>query len=126
MPTRDDITELDLERIRALLIDILSSDKYCALFKLQEVYELGIVLISAQGGYKYVSDTYCKSVVDGWQLLVNARNSTSHNLYNNDLVYRDVTRLVESVVFKQIAQLVQINWTLLDKLISDLLIYVNE
>ena len=51
MPTRDDITELDLERIRALLIDILSSDKYCALFKLQEVYELGIVLISAQGGY---------------------------------------------------------------------------
>lgn len=48
MPTRDDITELDLERIRALLIDILSSDKYCALFKLQEV--------------------------DGWQLLVNARN----------------------------------------------------
>ena len=65
MPTRDDITELDLERIRALLIDILSSDKYCALFKLQEVYELGIVLISAQGGYKYVSDTYCKSVVDG-------------------------------------------------------------
>lgn len=126
MPTRDDITELDLERIRALLIDILSSYKYCALFKLQEVYELGIVLISAQGGYKYVSDTYCKSVVDGWQLLVNARNSTSHNLYNNDLVYRDVTRLVESGVFKQIAQLVQIDWTSLDKLISDLLIYVNE
>lgn len=87
MPTKDDLTGVLRHLCADLLKDLLSqvNTDSCS-FILQQVYELGIIIISYDCGKRKVSDSTCKEVIDGWKTLINVRNIISHSYYNMKLL----------------------------------------
>lgn len=68
------------------------------------MYELSAVIVSIESGQKYVKDKMCNSLIVDWFLLLTARNTLSHNLYNKDKVIRNLTKLYESTVLLDVCR----------------------
>lgn len=105
MPTKDDLTGLDTKEIKEILKNLLTG--VCArelYFAVQQVYELSAVIMSIESGQKYVKDKMCNSLIVDWFLLLTARNTLSHNLYNKDKVIRNLTKLYESTVLLDVCR----------------------
>lgn len=104
MPTKETIDEIDLNAVRSKLREIVVStdNKYLLMYSLVLLYELEIVLISAdhkgdRALDKYGYDTYGSD----WVVLLNVSNSFRHNTYSVKNMKKYLQRFIDApVVYK--------------------------
>lgn len=105
MPTKDDLTTIDIEHVKSLLSSILyKADRASLYFVLQQLYELSAIIISSICGCTHVKDKVCVERIQGWNSLLLSRNITSHNFYDKKSVLRTLRQLYNSTVLLDVCR----------------------
>lgn len=97
MPTKDHLSKINEEIVLYLLrLYLRQCNSVSVVWILPYVYELVIVLLCKRGGLDKAEDRYCSSVFNGWFVLLKARNTCSHNVYDTDAVRDKLAAVVHS------------------------------
>lgn len=97
MPTKDPLTKVDENHVLYLLkLYLTQVDSVSVVWVLPYVYELAIVLLCKRGGLDKAEDNYCSSLFSNWIVLLKARNTCSHNIYNSEAVRARLRAILNS------------------------------
>lgn len=97
MPTKDPLSKINEETVLYLLrLYLRQCNSVSVIWVLPYVYELAIVLLCKRGGLDKAEDRYCSSLFSGWFVLLKARNTCSHNVYDTDDVRDKLATVVRS------------------------------
>lgn len=105
MPTKENLSEIDIEYVRELLCRLLTSvNQFTLAFVIQQIYELSAILISYKAECTSVRDKACADIIPKWRLLQSTRNAISHNLYNITRVRQTLSDVYDSTVLLDVCR----------------------
>lgn len=97
MPTKDLLSKINEKTVLYLLrLYLRQCNSVSVVWVLPYVYELAIVLLCKRGGLDKAEDRYCSSLFSEWFVLLKARNTCSHNVYDTDAVRDKLAAVVRS------------------------------
>lgn len=104
MPTKETIDKIDLNAVRNKMREVIVStdNKYLLMYSLVLLYELEIVLVSADCKGERALDKYGYNTYGpDWVVLLNVSNSFRHNTYSVDNMKKYLKRFIDApVVYK--------------------------
>lgn len=107
MPTRDDLSKLDSEYVRELLRSLIYNiNNIGGFYVVQQIYELGAILVCMELGEKRVLDRLCFQMFSDWSVLLVARNTLSHNSYDIKAVRGDLKSLYNSTLLVELCRFI--------------------
>lgn len=105
MPTKEDLSSISNEYVVKLMTGLLLNvDRHGALFVLIQVYELFSILICKDIGCSRISDKDCFSKYKDWYWLLYARNTVSHNYYNEKSMVSRLSALLQTDLLQQLCR----------------------
>lgn len=104
MPTRDDLTNIDIEIVKSVLMDMISraNSKLELIFTVIQLYELSVVILSKKLGLTYVSTRDISKLIPNLSTLAQTRNICSHSMYDKNKVEYAIQILVKTTLIDDI------------------------